>query len=235
MCGGGPGMLTGVWDLPSGAMTEPAQQARIRQAFLRTGKGYAREVFATVSDALTAYARRWAAMYQETCEATHVRGDQVGGGPRPSHVVPERTTGRSAGAHCCVRRSNRRGSRTCRRCHGGFGVARPMCATWHRSERRSDRPRTPARVKGSRPSDPARRFESQLRSRAMEGDSRRDRWGRTRGGGDGLPSHRGRGAHDQGAHGSGGFGAPLNRHWCVRSGQRTPPSRTTSGRERPTI
>ena len=76
VCAGGPGMLTGIWELPSAGTTEPVPQARVRQAFFRTGKGYAREVFATVSDGLTAYARRWAAMYQETCEATHVRGDQ---------------------------------------------------------------------------------------------------------------------------------------------------------------
>ena len=41
-------------------------------AFLKTGKSYAKDVWATTSRALTNYARAWTDMYKETCEATAV-------------------------------------------------------------------------------------------------------------------------------------------------------------------
>ena len=76
ICGGGPGKLAGIWDLPEPGKPEPPRHAQIRKAFLETGKSYAPDVFATVSRVLNGYAQHWATMYRESCEATQVRGDQ---------------------------------------------------------------------------------------------------------------------------------------------------------------
>jgi serine/threonine protein kinase/tetratricopeptide (TPR) repeat protein len=78
VCGGGPAKLAGVWELtrPGQTSSALARQTRIRKAFLHTGKGYASNVYNTVDRVLTTYAESWAAMYQEACEATQVRGEQ---------------------------------------------------------------------------------------------------------------------------------------------------------------
>jgi serine/threonine protein kinase len=77
ICSGGPAHLAGVWELePGPGEIEPARQARVRAAFLHTGKSYAADVFTTVSRTLTSYARSWVSMYREACEATGVRGEQ---------------------------------------------------------------------------------------------------------------------------------------------------------------
>jgi serine/threonine-protein kinase len=67
-----------VWELtrPGQTSSALARQTRIRKAFLHTGKGYASNVYNTVDRVLTTYAESWAAMYQEACEATQVRGEQ---------------------------------------------------------------------------------------------------------------------------------------------------------------
>src|SRR6266496_712891 len=76
VCSGGPPKLAGIWDLPRPGEPEPARHAQIRKAFLATGKSYAPDVFATVSHALTTYARNWANMYRDSCEASRVRREQ---------------------------------------------------------------------------------------------------------------------------------------------------------------
>jgi eukaryotic-like serine/threonine-protein kinase len=76
ICGGGPARLAGIWDLPVGNEIESPRQAVIHQAFMRTGKSYAGDVYATVSRILTGYAQSWGNMYREACEATQVRGEQ---------------------------------------------------------------------------------------------------------------------------------------------------------------
>ncbi len=76
LCLAGPEKLAGVWDLTAPGAAEAPRHAQIRNAFLATGKSYAPDVFATVSQALTTYAQRWADMYKETCQATQVRGEQ---------------------------------------------------------------------------------------------------------------------------------------------------------------
>jgi len=81
ICGGGAEKLADIWELSPPAAVgpgqpEPPHQAAIHAAFLRTGKSYAADVFATASRALTAYAQSWANMYKETCEATQIRHDQ---------------------------------------------------------------------------------------------------------------------------------------------------------------
>jgi serine/threonine protein kinase/tetratricopeptide (TPR) repeat protein len=75
-CGGAPAKLAGVWELRGPADPEPARHARVREAFKKTGKGYAADVYVTANRALTAYAQRWADMRKETCEATEVRKEQ---------------------------------------------------------------------------------------------------------------------------------------------------------------
>jgi len=79
ICGGGPEKLADIWELSPAVgpgQPEPPRQAAIHAAFLRSGKSYAADVFATASRALTSYAQSWANMYKETCEATQVRHDQ---------------------------------------------------------------------------------------------------------------------------------------------------------------
>jgi eukaryotic-like serine/threonine-protein kinase len=74
-CNAGPTRLAGVWDLQAPGESESARQAEIHSAFLRTGKSYAAEVYATVNRILTGYAQRWAKMHRETCEGSE-RGEQ---------------------------------------------------------------------------------------------------------------------------------------------------------------
>jgi eukaryotic-like serine/threonine-protein kinase len=76
LCGGATEKLSDVWELPPPGQPEPPRQARIHGAFLRSGKSYAADVYATASRALSAYAQSWANMYHETCEATQVRHEQ---------------------------------------------------------------------------------------------------------------------------------------------------------------
>jgi len=76
VCGGGPAKLVGVWDLWRPGEPEPARHTRIKDAFLHTGKSYAADVHTTVSRVLTGYAKSWADMYEEACEATQIRGEQ---------------------------------------------------------------------------------------------------------------------------------------------------------------
>jgi serine/threonine protein kinase/tetratricopeptide (TPR) repeat protein len=74
-CSAGPTWLAGVWDLRAPGEAESTRQAEIHSAFLRTGKSYASDVFATVNRGLTGYAQRWARMYRENCEGSE-RGEQ---------------------------------------------------------------------------------------------------------------------------------------------------------------
>ena len=59
VCAGGPEKLAGIWELPPPGAPETPRQARLHQAFLGSGKSYARDVWATTSRALTNYARAW--------------------------------------------------------------------------------------------------------------------------------------------------------------------------------
>ena len=76
ICGSGRSRLAGVWDLPRPGEPEPVRRARIKNAFLRTGKSYASDAHATVDRVLTGYAQAWANMYEETCAATRIHGEQ---------------------------------------------------------------------------------------------------------------------------------------------------------------
>ena len=76
VCTGGPAKLEGIWELQAPGERESPRHAQIHEAFMRTGKGYAADVYATVRRGLTTYAQNWAKMHKETCEATQVRGEQ---------------------------------------------------------------------------------------------------------------------------------------------------------------
>lgn len=73
ICAAGADKLTAIWEADG---RESAHKASIRRAFQRTNKPFAAESFATVRRALDRYAGDWKKMYEEACQATHVRGDQ---------------------------------------------------------------------------------------------------------------------------------------------------------------
>jgi tetratricopeptide (TPR) repeat protein len=51
-------------------------KGNVRKAFLGTGKPYAVDTFWSVNRVVGEYVRSWIDMYRDTCEATHVRGEQ---------------------------------------------------------------------------------------------------------------------------------------------------------------
>jgi tetratricopeptide (TPR) repeat protein len=68
LCQGTEALPSGVWD--------PSVADQVRRAFAATGRSYAQSTFAVTADRLDRYAREWAAMRREACEATRIRGDQ---------------------------------------------------------------------------------------------------------------------------------------------------------------
>jgi serine/threonine protein kinase/tetratricopeptide (TPR) repeat protein len=76
VCNGAPDMLVGIWELRPAGGGESPRQARIHGAFLRSGKGYAADVYATVASALSSYADGWSKMRREACVATTIRREQ---------------------------------------------------------------------------------------------------------------------------------------------------------------
>jgi tetratricopeptide (TPR) repeat protein len=76
VCSGAPEKLAGIWELLPPGAPESSRQAQLHEAFLKSGKSYAKDVWATTSRSLTNYARAWADMYRENCEATVVRKEQ---------------------------------------------------------------------------------------------------------------------------------------------------------------
>ncbi len=69
--------LAGVWDVPDDNHPGDSEsRSAIRAAFLATGKPYASVAFEALSRILDRFARRWVEIYVDSCEATHVRGDQ---------------------------------------------------------------------------------------------------------------------------------------------------------------
>jgi serine/threonine protein kinase/Tfp pilus assembly protein PilF len=67
-CAGAEAKLDGVWD--------SARRAAVRNAFHKSDKPYAEAALASVEKLFDAYAAQWVAMHVDTCEATHVRGEQ---------------------------------------------------------------------------------------------------------------------------------------------------------------
>ncbi|HEV3032572.1 MAG TPA: protein kinase, partial [Polyangia bacterium] len=75
-CAAGPEKLAAAWELPDGRGTEGPRHAAVRKSFLATGKPYAQGAIRGVTKAIDEYAVKWAGLYRDTCEATHVRGEQ---------------------------------------------------------------------------------------------------------------------------------------------------------------
>ena len=68
LCHGGEGRVESVWN--------PAVRDEVASAFTKTGVTYASTATATITRALDAYAHDWAAMDDDACAATRLRGDQ---------------------------------------------------------------------------------------------------------------------------------------------------------------
>ncbi|MFL5308714.1 MAG: protein kinase domain-containing protein [Polyangia bacterium] len=73
MCRGGGERLAGVWEVGG---QHSARKDGIHRSFVATGAKYAEAAFSSASRYLDEYANRWALMYADACEATHVRGEQ---------------------------------------------------------------------------------------------------------------------------------------------------------------
>jgi serine/threonine protein kinase/tetratricopeptide (TPR) repeat protein len=73
VCASGGARFAGVWEAGS---TGSPRKGAIRSAFSKTGKSFAGQTFVATARLLDEYVGRWAAMYRDACEATHVRGDQ---------------------------------------------------------------------------------------------------------------------------------------------------------------
>ena len=72
-CAVPPDRLAGAWT--AGVEKDPRREA-IHRAFLATGRANAETSWQRASRALDAYVGQWSAMYTQTCEATHARGEQ---------------------------------------------------------------------------------------------------------------------------------------------------------------
>jgi eukaryotic-like serine/threonine-protein kinase len=72
-CRPAPSRLADAWSAEGGT---GSRRDRLNQALLASGRADAAAVWRRLSAALDGHVARWTAMYQETCEATHVRGEQ---------------------------------------------------------------------------------------------------------------------------------------------------------------
>jgi serine/threonine protein kinase/tetratricopeptide (TPR) repeat protein len=68
LCAGGKDRAAAAWG--------PKQREAVERAFKATGNTQAAAVFTAVATTIDQYIARWTGMYAETCEATHVRGEQ---------------------------------------------------------------------------------------------------------------------------------------------------------------
>ncbi len=68
LCQGAERKLVGVWDA--------ARRADVERAFLASGRANARSTLRTATAALDAWATEWTAAHTQSCEATHLRGEQ---------------------------------------------------------------------------------------------------------------------------------------------------------------
>ena len=75
-CVGAEDKFQGIWELPNSKGTLSPRKEAIRAAFMATGKRYAADAFTVVMNSFDRYVSSWNDVHRETCEATHVRGDQ---------------------------------------------------------------------------------------------------------------------------------------------------------------
>jgi serine/threonine protein kinase/tetratricopeptide (TPR) repeat protein len=74
MCATGAQKLAGVWE--GGEAGDSARKLSIQKAFSATDVSYAAPTFSRVRQILDRYVDAWTRMYSDTCQATHVRGEQ---------------------------------------------------------------------------------------------------------------------------------------------------------------
>ena len=67
-CDGGASRMATAW--------APARRDALEKAFVATGNKGAAQALAGTAALLDGYAARWSGLFKETCEATHVRGEQ---------------------------------------------------------------------------------------------------------------------------------------------------------------
>jgi serine/threonine protein kinase/tetratricopeptide (TPR) repeat protein len=72
LCAGADARLDGIWERAAGT---PRKEA-IRRVFESRAPASGAKLFASMSGLLDTFVGGWAAMYRDTCEATHVRGEQ---------------------------------------------------------------------------------------------------------------------------------------------------------------
>jgi tetratricopeptide (TPR) repeat protein len=72
-CAGGAARFDGLWEA---AGAPSARKTAIHRAFVATGLSYAEQAYSGAATLLDRYVTRWTSMYADTCEATHVRGEQ---------------------------------------------------------------------------------------------------------------------------------------------------------------
>ena len=72
LCQAGGSRVAAAWEDSAGG---PRHQL-VRDALLATGLAYASQTWDRVSTLLDSYTERWLAMYRDSCEATHIRGEQ---------------------------------------------------------------------------------------------------------------------------------------------------------------
>ena len=72
MCRGAAERLQEIWELDE----RSPRRTTLHQAFITSSSPIAEDTWTRVSKLLDDYLRRWTAAYRDTCEATHVRGDQ---------------------------------------------------------------------------------------------------------------------------------------------------------------
>jgi serine/threonine protein kinase/tetratricopeptide (TPR) repeat protein len=72
LCAGADAHLAGVWE----RAPDTERKRAIRDVFAAKAKGDGARLFAGVAGLLDAFVGRWADMYRDSCEATHVRGEQ---------------------------------------------------------------------------------------------------------------------------------------------------------------
>jgi tetratricopeptide (TPR) repeat protein len=70
LCANGPERAATAWG--------PERRLAVERAFTASGNPNAARVFATTAALIDAYLGRWTRLYADTCEATHVRGEQSG-------------------------------------------------------------------------------------------------------------------------------------------------------------
>jgi tetratricopeptide (TPR) repeat protein/predicted Ser/Thr protein kinase len=74
-CAAAPEKLATAWELPN-EKQEGFKHGAVRKAFLATGKLYALDAIRGSTKLLDEYATKWANLYRDACEATHLRGEQ---------------------------------------------------------------------------------------------------------------------------------------------------------------